>query len=102
MIAPGVPGGTGLPLFQSIGTSSMPGATRNGVGGASLSASFMKSRKIGAPRWRPARADPGCGIVEADIDAGGEIGRKADEPDGLGVLEVPVLPPAAWDLRPTE
>src|SRR5215475_8192118 len=37
VIAPGVPGASGVPLFQSTGTSSMPGAIRKGVGGASAS-----------------------------------------------------------------
>ena len=51
-------GGTGLPLFQSIGTSSMPWATRNGVGGWSASAPFMKSRKMGAATVAPCSSSP--------------------------------------------
>ena len=37
-----------IPLWTSTEMSLMPGGMRNGVSGVSLSAIFMKSRKIGA------------------------------------------------------
>ena len=47
-IALAVSGPARMPVLASTRISLMPGGTRNGVSGVSLSAIFMKSRKIGA------------------------------------------------------
>ena len=65
----------------------MPGGMRNGVAGLSLSATFMKSRKIGAARCAAGRAAPEMArLVVADVDADREVGREADEPGVLLVV----------------
>ena len=86
MIVPPSPVGR-WPVCRSTRTRRMPGGTRNGVAGWSASASFMKSRKIGAADGAAGfLAAEAARLVEADIDADGEIGREADEPGVLAVV----------------
>src|SRR6185437_217268 len=54
----GVPAGTSAPLKRSTGTKTIPGGTRNGIGGTPASASFMKSRKMGAATVAPCSCLP--------------------------------------------
>ena len=65
----------------------MPAGTRNGTAGLSASATFRKSRTIGAASCAAGRASAEMArLVVADIDADRDVGREADEPDVLLVV----------------
>src|SRR6185369_15617870 len=104
MMAPGVPAGTGAPLFQSIATSSMPGAMRKGVGGASFSASFIKSRKIGAATVAPCSFGPKVrGLSKPTYTPAARSGEKPMNQTDCASCEVPVLPASGLSIcAPTE
>ena len=71
----------------------MPGATRNGVGGASASAPFMKSRKIGAATVAPCSRPPKVrGLSKPTNTPAARSGEKPMNQVSLASDEVPVLP----------
>ena len=71
----------------------MPGATRNGVAGASASAPFMKSRKMGAATEEPCSCGPSVrGLSKPTNTPATRSGEKPTNQVSLASDDVPVLP----------
>ena len=77
-----------MPVLRSIGIRLMPSGTTNFDRAARpCSAACMNSLNIGAARPPPVAPRPsGPRLVEAEIEAGDQIGREADEPGVLLVV----------------
>ena len=85
------------PVSASTRTSRMPGGIRNGIAGSSLSAAFMKSRKMGAATEEPVSPTPR--VLGASKPTNTPTARSGENPTNQVSrlsLVVPVFPASGF------